>query len=176
MAKSYRFFNEALTVDAEYFTDGTANHEQFFLTEKRFEDSADIRAGLNLEIQPYTETELKTLAQDEALSLTIYDNGSEVETIDGDASFLTYSMAEQTDAATIDQEFKTIDIEVANGTTVTALVATFTLSTGASAAVDATPQVSETTDNDFTNPVVYTVTSDLGTDVDWTVTVTVAEA
>ena len=43
------------------------------------------------------------------------------------------------------------------GTDVTALVATFT-TTGASVKVGSTVQVSGTTANDFTYPVVYTVT------------------
>jgi len=92
------------------------------------------------------------------------------------AEILTYSFAEQTGEATIDSDAATIDIEVANGTVVTALVATFTLSTDASAAIGETPQVSETTENDFTNPVEYVVTSELGGTKTWTVTVTVAAA
>ena len=71
----------------------------------------------------------------------------------------------------------TVDIDVPFGTDVTALIATFGLSAGASADVGGTPQVSGTTPNDFTLPVVYTVTAaDDTTTQDWTVTVTILPA
>ena len=94
------------------------------------------------------------------------------------AEILTYSFTEETGDAVIDSENGTIDIEVANGTVVTALVATFTTSSSiTSITVGNAAQVSATTDNDFTNPVVYTVIAENGiTTKDWTVTVTVAEA
>jgi hypothetical protein len=63
-----------------------------------------------------------------------------------------------------------ITVEVPMGTTVTALVATFTL-TGASVTVSGTPQVSNVTAHDFTNPVVYAVTALDGRLQDDTVTV-----
>lgn len=86
-----------------------------------------------------------------------------------------YSFAEQTGVAVIDDVAHTVGIEVAYGTDVTGLVATFTLSDGATSAVGATAQVSGTTPNDFTSPVIYTVTAEDGTTTqDWTVTVTVA--
>ena len=59
------------------------------------------------------------------------------------------------------------------GTNVTALVASFT-TTGASVSVGGTAQVSDTTANDFSSPVIYTVTADDGTTTTYTVTVTVA--
>jgi hypothetical protein len=68
-----------------------------------------------------------------------------------------------------------IAISVPTGTSVTALVATFTLSPYASASVVATgPQTSGSTANDFTSPVVYTVTAQDGSTQDYTVTVTVS--
>jgi hypothetical protein len=73
---------------------------------------------------------------------------------------------------TINQTDKTIDVTLPTGTDVTALVATFT-TTGASVEVGSTAQISETTANDFTNPVVYTVTAIDATTQDYTVTVTV---
>jgi hypothetical protein len=93
---------------------------------------------------------------------------------DSTAKYITaFSFAEQTGAATIDTSAKTVDIEVEYGTAVTALVATFTLSEGATAAVGATPQVSGTTENDFTSPVTYVVTALDESTENWTVTVTV---
>jgi hypothetical protein len=87
---------------------------------------------------------------------------------------LTFSLAAQTGAATINAGAHTVAIEVANGTVVTALVATFTKSYGAAVAVGATPQVSGTTPNNFTSAVTYVVTSQSGVAQNWTVTVTVA--
>ncbi|CAK0743362.1 hypothetical protein CCP3SC1AL1_110049 [Gammaproteobacteria bacterium] len=89
---------------------------------------------------------------------------------------LAYSFAEQTGAAVINDVAHTVAIEVAFGTVLTALVATFTLSPGATAKVGATAQVSGTTENNFTSPVVYAVKSQGGggSTQNWTVTVTVA--
>ncbi|MCA2001587.1 MAG: hypothetical protein LDL51_06965 [Chloroflexi bacterium] len=66
-----------------------------------------------------------------------------------------------------------ISVTAPYGTNVTALVATFTTS-GESVKVGGVTQVSGTTPNDFTNPVVYTVTAADGSTKDYTVTVTAA--
>ncbi len=66
-----------------------------------------------------------------------------------------------------------IAVTVPYATDPSALVATFT-TTGASVAVGATAQASGITPNDFTSPVVYTVTAADGTTKSFTVTVTVA--
>lgn len=88
---------------------------------------------------------------------------------------LSFSLAEQTGVAVIDSAAKTVDIKVEAGTNVTALIATFTLSEGATAAVGATPQVSGTTANNFTSPVTYVVTALDGSTQNWTITVTVED-
>jgi hypothetical protein len=104
--------------------------------------------------------------------------GSKLPVINGGtaADILTYSLAEQTGPAVIGDG--TIAIEVANGTTVTALVATFTTSPDiTSIKVGEVVQVSATTANDFTEPVTYAVIAEDGeTTKEWVVTVTVAEA
>jgi len=83
-----------------------------------------------------------------------------------------FSFAEQTGAATLGTG--TIDISVAIGTDVTALIATFTASAGATVTINGTEQISGTTPNDFTNPVTYLVTAEDGvTSQNWIVTVTV---
>ncbi|MCW3071267.1 MAG: hypothetical protein JWO44_1157 [Bacteroidetes bacterium] len=70
----------------------------------------------------------------------------------------------------------TVSLTVPYGTDVTALVATFTNSSGSSVKIGSTPQLSGTTANDFTNPVNYTVTAaDMSTKV-YVVTVTFAPA
>ncbi|GGD88803.1 S-layer homology domain-containing protein [Paenibacillus nasutitermitis] len=86
----------------------------------------------------------------------------------------SFSLAEQTGAATIDPAAHTVAIEVANGTTVSSLVATFALSAGATAKVGTVGQVSGVTANDFTSPVIYEITAADGSTQNWTVTVTVA--
>lgn len=78
--------------------------------------------------------------------------------------------------ATINSEAFTIDVTMPNGADVTELVATFTISDDATISVGAIEQVSGITANDFTDPIIYSVTSESGDVVnDWTVTVTVSE-
>jgi hypothetical protein len=66
-----------------------------------------------------------------------------------------------------------IAVSVPNGTSVTALVATFT-TTGAAVRVGAAVQVSGTTPNSFAGPVIYTVVAADGSTQDYIVTVTVS--
>jgi hypothetical protein len=73
---------------------------------------------------------------------------------------------------TINQTAKTISVIMPTGTDVAALVATFA-TTGASVVVGSTVQVSGTTDNDFTSPVIYTVIANDATTQEYEVTVTV---
>ena len=75
---------------------------------------------------------------------------------------------------TVDSGAHTIALTVPYGTDTTALVATFELSTSASAKAGSTTQASGTTANDFTSPVTYTVTAEDGSTQDFIVTVTVA--
>lgn len=71
----------------------------------------------------------------------------------------------------------TVALTVPYGTNVDGLVATFTLSDGASAKVGTTDQVSGTTANNFSSAVTYIITAqDTETTQNWTVTVTVAAA
>ena len=70
----------------------------------------------------------------------------------------------------IDQSAMTITVAMPYGTSVTALKAVFT-TTGASVKVGNTVQVSGVTPNDFTNPVLYTVTAADSTTAVYTVSV-----
>ena len=101
-------------------------------------------------------------------------------TLDGGSDendFLTFSLAAQTGAATIDTDNHTVAIEVAKGTVVTALVATFTVSPNVyQTKIGGTVQVSGATANDFTNPVTYAIRAQNGDVQNWVVTVTVAGA
>jgi DNA-binding beta-propeller fold protein YncE len=72
----------------------------------------------------------------------------------------------------IDESAKTVSVMVPSGTTVTNLVATFT-TTGLKTTVGAVEQISGITPNNFTSPVVYTVTAQDGSTNNYTVTVTV---
>jgi YD repeat-containing protein len=93
----------------------------------------------------------------------------------GNKLITSYSLAAQTGPAIIDSLHQTVAITVNNGTDVTNLVTTFTLSDESSnAQVGSTAQVSGTTSNDFTTPVIYKVTAADGSEQDWTVTVTTA--
>lgn len=66
-----------------------------------------------------------------------------------------------------------VNITVPSGTDVASLIPTFTLTTGATATVNGNTQTSGSTALDFTNPVLYTVTSGSATQ-DWLVTVTLS--
>ncbi len=90
------------------------------------------------------------------------------------ADITSFRLDEQTQQSVIDEADKTILTYVANGIDRSTLIPTFYLSTGATAKVGATPQQSGVTANDFTAPVVYSVTSEDGlTTTDWTITVSV---
>lgn len=85
-----------------------------------------------------------------------------------------FSFATPQATGTVDAVNNAVAITVPYATNVTALVATFTLSSNATAAVQGIPQVSGTTANDFTAPLTYVVTAQDGTTQNWTVTVTIA--
>lgn len=90
-----------------------------------------------------------------------------------EANFLSFYLINQTGPATINYGASTISIEVINGTDLTALVPTFTLSAGAKAYVGGIEQESGVSQVNFTNPVSYTVIAeDATTQKIWTVTVT----
>jgi hypothetical protein len=130
--------------------------------------------GLNAE----TAYDIYVVAEDATPNLQAEPVRIDVKTLkvpSAEAEITAYSLAGQIGQADINSEQRTIAITVPYGTNVTALVATFTLSEGATAEVDTVDQDSGITENDFTSPVVYTVTAEDGsTTKDWTVTVTKA--
>lgn len=87
-----------------------------------------------------------------------------------------FSVPGQEGASVIDPVAHTVAINVPHEVDVTALVATFALSAGASAVVGAAAQESGVTANDFTGPVVYTLTGSDAAEQAWTVTITVGAA
>jgi len=90
------------------------------------------------------------------------------------AEITAYSFEEQHSPAVIDNDNHKVTIEVNAGTNLNGLVATFTLSDGASAEIDGTEQLSGVTPNNFTDSVTYTVTAEAGNTQDWIVIVSVA--
>ena len=92
------------------------------------------------------------------------------------ANMTSFRLNEQTQTATIDAGTRAISVNVVYGTNLSALIPTFYMSSGATAKVGTTAQVSGTTANNFSSPVVYSITSEDGlTTLVWTVTVTVAK-
>lgn len=110
----------------------------------------------------------------------LYQIDQALASLNGLANILTFDFLDADNVAlsadalgTIDWDAGTIAVDVPSGTTITALVAAFTLTTGASVVVGATPQVSGTTANDFTSDVDYDVTGSNGDTKTFTVTVTI---
>ncbi|MFC5407120.1 S-layer homology domain-containing protein [Cohnella soli] len=118
-----------------------------------------------------------TLASGKKVIVTAQDGTTKTTytvTVDANSAkaITTFSLASQTGAAAIDSAAHSIAIEVAHGTNLGSLIATFALSTGATAKVGTVDQTSGTTANDFRSPVTYTVKAENGSTQDWVVTVT----
>ena len=89
------------------------------------------------------------------------------------ANIISFSLPGQT-TSSINSSTHTIDVDMPYGTSVSALIASFGLSSGATAKVGATNQVSGTTVNNFTSTVIYSVTAQDGVTIqNWTVNVTI---
>ena len=88
--------------------------------------------------------------------------------------FGTNENAALTDDVSATIEATAISITVPNGTDRSTLVASFTLSSGAAAAVGGCRVTSGVTVNDFSNPVTYVVTAEDGSTLSYTVTVSEA--
>jgi len=119
----------------------------------------------------YGTTSLDGSQQSEVLRYQVLEFSTPV--LSDETDFLSFSFTQQTGPATINTTAHTIDIEVVNGTSLNALIPTFTLSAGASAEISSVVQVSGVTANNFVSPVTYTVTAEDGiAEQDWIVTVT----
>ena len=88
-------------------------------------------------------------------------------------SITAFSFASLSVTGTINESAKTISVAVPYNTDVTGLVATFSVSAGASVKVGSAVQTSGTTQNNFSNAVTYTVTAADGSSQAYAVTVTV---
>jgi hypothetical protein len=90
-----------------------------------------------------------------------------------DADIVAFTFEGIDGHSAIDKTAHTVVSKAAETVDLTAIVAEFTLSTGATATVGGTAQTSRQTPNNFTAPVTYKVTSGDGATVnDWTVSVT----
>ena len=174
MAKTYRFYNDAKTIDVTYITDAMLNHEVFTVTEIQGLDSAEIQMQMDFGILPNTEKAFKAFATTNLLNLHISNDTTQVSDVKGGNDIISLEFTDVTETTNVvDATAHTVAIAVPNGTTVTALVANFVLSSGASAAIGATAQVTGVTANNFTSPKTYIITSGAGVAQNWTVTVTV---
>lgn len=78
-------------------------------------------------------------------------------------------------SGSIDNVLRTITVSVPFGTSITNLIATFSVGSGVTATIGSTAQVSGTTANNFSSPVIYKVAATDGKTVrNYTVSVTVA--
>jgi len=86
---------------------------------------------------------------------------------------LAFSVPIQSDQAIIDNDSHTINLRVPFGTNLSNLVATFSLSFGATAKVGTINQISSVTANNFNNQVTYSITAEDGiSNQDWIVSIT----
>ncbi len=76
----------------------------------------------------------------------------------------------------INESSKTVKLTVPYGTDITRLAATFSSSPESTVLIGSKKQYSGETVNDFTYPIVYTVVAENGSETDYTVTVSVANA
>jgi hypothetical protein len=92
------------------------------------------------------------------------------------AEITAFSVPGQTGTATINGANQWVNMTVPWNTDVSSLAATFTLSDHASAKIDATPQTSGVTHNNFGSPLTYNITAQDGVHYKkWIVTVTQAQ-
>lgn len=116
-----------------------------------------------------------------AFKKVTYQVALSLDQLSGVANILTFKFLDSLNSAftggdrtgTINYATNAIAISVPNGTTVTSLVASFTLSTGATAKISSTAQTSGTTTNNFSSPLSYIITAANGTTRTFVVTCTV---
>ena len=161
-------------IEVEFGTDLTQLVAEFRLSRRATAYVDGVLQESKVSVNDFTNPVIYTVvAEDEVttqnwiVTVTVEPNSA--------TDFLSYSFPEQTKPAEIDTDRHRIDIEVAYGTDVRNLVATFELSYGATAWVNYWwQQESGVTSNNFTNPVTYRVIAEDGSRQDWRITVTIA--
>jgi citrate lyase gamma subunit len=166
--------NATVDIEVEYGTDLTQLVAEFKLSRRATAFVNGIEQKSKSSVNDFTDPVVYTVVaeddettQDWIVTVTLAPNTA--------TDFLSYNFPEQTGPAEIDAGGHRINIEVAYGTDVRNLVATFELSYGATAWVYFWEQESGVSANNFTNPVTYRVIAEDGsTRQDWRVTVTIA--
>lgn len=102
--------------------------------------------------------------------LTFAVDAFKVREASSEKEILTFTHINETGTAAIDNGLFTVELEVANGTVITTLVPTITVSTNAS--ISPLSGVAQDFTGSDVTPIVYTVTAEDGTTQDWDVTVT----
>ena len=105
---------------------------------------------------------------------TTFTLNMDLAPLSSETDFLTFNLEAQTGDAVIDTDNHTIDVEISLTADITSIIPTFTISEYATITIGDDEQISGTTENDYTNAVVYTITAQDGTVQDWTITVTSA--
>ena len=123
-----------------------------------------------------TGTEICSIAMQGSTAVTVTASFGEIELSDNkditEFKFLYGKNVTLSSTITgvIDETSRTILLNVPENANLNALVTTYT-NTGKSIAIDDIPQENSLTANDFTNPVIYTVVAEDGSEKNYTVTV-----
>ncbi|MCK9418442.1 MAG: SBBP repeat-containing protein [Nitrospirae bacterium] len=161
---------KTISVTVPYGTNVTALVATFTTT------GASVKVGITLQLGGTTPNDFTSTV---TYTVTAADSSTATYTVTvtiaaSSAKTITaFSFSSPVATGVINEITKTISVTVPNGTIVTALIASFA-TTGASVKVGTTLQVSGTTPNDFTNPIIYTVTAADNSTVMYTVTVVLA--
>ncbi|OFX17874.1 MAG: hypothetical protein A2033_18270 [Bacteroidetes bacterium GWA2_31_9] len=134
-----------------------------------------VEQASGIDANDFTNPVIYVVTAEDGISIENWTVNVSISTLlSNEANLLSFSFAEQTGLAIIDNGTQSVTVEVSNGTILSNLVASFTLSAGATATVNSAQQQSGITANDFSSPVTYTVLAqDLSTSKNWTVNVTV---
>ncbi len=167
-----------INVRVESGTDVTSLAPSFTLSDGASAKVDDVVQASGVTANNYTNAVTYTItAEDGTTTQEWVVTVTKVSELSNETELVTYSFGAppQTTSSVINSTLHTVDIEVEYGTDITNLIATFSISDGAMAKVGSTVQLSGTSANDFSNPVILRVTAEDGvTSQNWTINVTVA--
>jgi hypothetical protein len=112
---------------------------------------------------------------DDGKSVNTQSDPVQITISSDDNSITEFTFEEISTKTEIDQSAQTIKVTVPYGTDLTKLKATYTASGFTTVTVGSAQQTSGATENNFTGPVVYTVTANNGATRNYTVTLIVTE-
>ncbi|MDA3818859.1 MAG: T9SS type A sorting domain-containing protein [Candidatus Delongbacteria bacterium] len=165
--------NHTVDIDVPFGTDVTALVATFELSDDATAEVGGVVQESGVTANDFTTPVTYTVIAQDGTTTQDWIVTVTPEAANTGTDILTYGFPEQTAPAAIDDVEHTISVNVSTGTDVTALVATFTLSVGATAEIGGVVQESGVTTNDFSSTVTYTITAEDGsTTQDWVVTVT----